>query len=77
MLVIDGLFRHSRNPIYLGLALALLGIALSFGSASPLLVWIGFCLALDQYYIPIEERGMLAAFGADYASYRRRVRRWF
>jgi protein-S-isoprenylcysteine O-methyltransferase Ste14 len=76
MLVSDGLFRHSRNPIYLGLALALLGIALGFGSASPLLVWIGFCLALDRYYIPIEERRMLAAFGADYARYRRRVRRW-
>jgi len=75
-LVRDGLFRHSRNPIYLGLALLLLGIALSFGSVAPLLVWIGFCVLLDRYYIPLEERYLRECFGAEYEGYRQRVRRW-
>jgi protein-S-isoprenylcysteine O-methyltransferase Ste14 len=76
-LVRDGLFRHSRNPMYLGFAVALAGVALVLGSASPWLAWLGFVVLTDRWYIRFEEAALQARFGDEYAAYRRQVRRWF
>lgn len=75
-LVTDGLFRRSRNPMYLGFAAALIGLAVLLGALSPLLVAVGFIIVADRWYIRFEERRMAASFGPAYAEYRRQVRRW-
>lgn len=76
-LVASGPFAWSRNPIYLGMVLALAGVALFVGSLTAWLAPLGFGLAADRWYIAIEERQMLAAFGGQYDVYRTRVPRWF
>lgn len=75
-LVTGGLFRLSRNPMYLGLALVLVGAAVGLGGGWPSLVAAGFVVLADRWYIPFEERAMRRRFGDDYERYRRRVRRW-
>ncbi|HEY1014578.1 MAG TPA: methyltransferase [Herpetosiphonaceae bacterium] len=75
-LVADGLFRFSRNPMYLGFAAALFGLAVLLGALSPFAVAAGFVVIVDRWYIRFEERRMAAGFGAAYAAYRRQVRRW-
>ncbi|TGG91752.1 isoprenylcysteine carboxylmethyltransferase family protein [Natronospirillum operosum] len=76
ILTTDGLFRYSRNPVYLGFLIALAGVGIVLGSATPFLAWAGFGLLTNYWYIPFEERAMLRKFGADYVDYKRRVRRW-
>ncbi|WP_372002259.1 methyltransferase [Tistrella mobilis] len=76
VMVADGPFRISRNPIYLGFALILLGAALLSGAAVALLPALAFVLITDRWYIPFEEARMSAQFGAAYDDYRRRTRRW-
>ncbi|MET0066006.1 MAG: isoprenylcysteine carboxylmethyltransferase family protein [Candidatus Thiodiazotropha sp.] len=76
ILVTQGLFRFSRNPMYLGFALALAGIALVLGTLTPFLVVLLFILIADRWYIAYEERAMTEKFGEAYLDYARRVRRW-
>jgi protein-S-isoprenylcysteine O-methyltransferase Ste14 len=75
-LVSSGIYRWSRNPMYLGMALLLLGVA-AWGStlAGYLLVFV-FCWFLTRFQIIPEERALLAAFGQEFAQYMARVRRW-
>jgi protein-S-isoprenylcysteine O-methyltransferase Ste14 len=75
-LVTDGLFRLTRNPMYLGFVLALLGVWLLLGSLSPLAGVLAFFVAADRWYIPFEERMLVAQFGWDFEAYRTRTRRW-
>jgi protein-S-isoprenylcysteine O-methyltransferase Ste14 len=75
-LVTGGVFGFSRNPIYLGMLLALAGIWLLLGSLSPVVMVPLFWLALNQTIIPLEERMLTERFGDEYRAYQRRVRRW-
>lgn len=75
-LLADGPFRLTRNPIYLGFVLALAGVALLWGD---LWGWVAAAVAwalLDRTVVAREEAYLAARFGAAYASYRTRVRRW-
>jgi protein-S-isoprenylcysteine O-methyltransferase Ste14 len=76
VLVTDGAFRISRNPMYLGLVMALIGTALAFGSAAALVVPPLFASVLAVRFIRHEEQTMAERFGDAYAEYARRVRRW-
>lgn len=76
VLVTDGVFRFTRNPMYLGFLLLLAGSATLLGSLTPWLAPLLFFLAAQTLYIPFEERACAARFGAAYADYRTRVRRW-
>lgn len=77
VLVKDGLFRHTRNPMYLGFVIALLGVAvLSLGSLFGFALVIAFVVITDRWYIRFEERAMLSAFGEAYQEYCQEVRRW-
>ena len=76
VLITDGVFRLSRNPMYLGMVLIVLGIALGLGSLSSLLVAVALPAVLDRAFIVPEERMLEETFGEEFASYRRRVRRW-
>jgi len=75
-LATTGSYRVSRNPMYLGVALILLGAALVRGTfavfAAPLL----FIAVANALFIPSEERLLEELFGEEYRSYMRRVRRW-
>ncbi len=76
-LVSSGIFGYSRNPMYLGLAVALCGWAALLGSLSP---WVGlplFVLVITQVQIEPEEAALTTLFGATYANYCARVGRWF
>lgn len=75
-LVTGGIYRHTRNPMYLGQALVLLGGMLWLGSAAALLVVPLFVGWITRFQILPEERVLSARFGADYAAFRRAVRRW-
>jgi protein-S-isoprenylcysteine O-methyltransferase Ste14 len=75
-LVMDGAYRWTRNPMYLGLLLVLTGWAVWLGSASPFAVLPWFVVVLDRLQIEPEERALLDRFGGEYAQYRDEVRRW-
>lgn len=74
--VIQGPFRWTRNPMYLGMVLILLGTAILLGTLSAFLAPVAFFMAINQVFIPYEEEDMEATFGEDYLNYKKRVRRW-
>lgn len=75
-LVTGGLNARSRNPMYIGEVLIVLGFGLALNPVIGAPAALGFWLFLDRVQIPAEERALAARFGADYAAYRARVRRW-
>jgi protein-S-isoprenylcysteine O-methyltransferase Ste14 len=75
-LITSGTFRHSRNPIYLGLLLGVLGVAVLAGAASSFVAPIVFFLLVNTFVVPVEEQKLLARFGDQYERDRRTVRRW-
>ena len=76
VLLKDGVFGVSRNPMYLGFVLVLIGIAVLLRSLTPYLVVIGLAVLMQRVYIVVEESTLAAQFGAEWAQYRRRTRRW-
>lgn len=75
-LVVEGPYRHVRNPMILGVLAILLGEALVFGSSS-LLAWFGIFALANFIYMPLLEEPMLARrFGDEYAVYKRNVMAW-
>jgi len=75
-LIVEGPFGASRHPMYLGMALALLGVGLLLGSLVALLVPFAFIAAMEIAFIKHEERALETTFGEEYNRYRRQVRRW-
>ena len=75
-LVTDGVFRISRNPMYLGMILILVGVAALLGSLSPFLVVAGFAAIIETRFIPVEERMLAETFGDAWTAYSGRTRRW-
>ena len=75
-LIRHGLYRWSRNPMYVGAVLLVSGVALLLGSVSPLLVVTAFFVILQEGFIRHEEQLMEQRFGEEYRNYRRSVRRW-
>ncbi|HEY3857602.1 MAG TPA: isoprenylcysteine carboxylmethyltransferase family protein [Verrucomicrobiae bacterium] len=75
-LVTWGPYRFTRNPMYVGLALAYLGEAGMWRQAWPIAV-LPFTLAyVNCFVIPLEEARLHEVFGEGYEQYRERVRRW-
>lgn len=75
-LVTGGIYRLTRNPMYLGLTLFLTAEATLLASPCLLAVPLLFVLYLTRFQIVPEERALLECFGAEYADYMARVRRW-
>ncbi|HVN35202.1 MAG TPA: isoprenylcysteine carboxylmethyltransferase family protein [Casimicrobiaceae bacterium] len=75
-LVTSGVFRFTRNPMYLGLAFLVLGWAVFLCSPWALAGPVVFVLYVDRFQIKPEEKILSAKFGAAYAEYAARVRRW-
>lgn len=75
-LTTEGLFRRTRNPMYLGMVVTLVGLACVLGSLSPFVGPAGFFVLAHFWYIPLEERAMALKFGDAYAAYQHAVPRW-
>ena len=76
VLVTEGPYRVSRNPMYAGLVVVLVGLVLLLQSLSPVVVPLLFAWLLHQRFVRPEERMLDEQFGDAYTEYRRRVRRW-
>ena len=75
-LIQTGIFRYSRNPVYLGMLLVLTGIDLYLGSATTVAIPLVFFLIFNTTIISSEERKLLEVFGERYTAYKKSVRRW-
>ena len=71
-----GLFAYSRNPIYVAMAVLLIGSGLAIGHIWALIVVPLFVLLVQQIWIVKEEENLETEFGQIYRNYKRRVRRW-
>ena len=75
-MIVGGPYRLSRNPMYLGLTSAYLGVTLLTASLWPLLLLAFPLWVIQTKTIPFEERALTRLFGEPYRAYQRRVRRW-
>jgi protein-S-isoprenylcysteine O-methyltransferase Ste14 len=76
-LVIEGLHRHVRNPMYLGVLLIILGQAILFRSVATAVYAAAFWLVAHVFVLFYEEPTLSKQFGAEYDAYRAQVPRWF
>jgi len=75
-LVVDGLYKVTRNPMYVGLALLLVGWCLYLGTLAAFAGVAVFVIAMNELQIKPEERALTEKFGEQYRAYLRQVRRW-
>lgn len=76
VVVREGVYRFSRNPMYLGMLLILFGFGVWLGNILALLLAPGFVWVMTRWYILREEQLLESRFGEEYRIYRRQVRRW-
>ncbi|QIB50236.1 isoprenylcysteine carboxylmethyltransferase family protein [Pseudomonas sp. OIL-1] len=76
-IVSSGIYRSSRNPMYLGFALCLAAWAVWLENPPAFLVLPGFVLYMNRFQIRPEERMLSEKFGSEYSRYCQSVRRWF
>lgn len=76
LLVSHGIYRFSRNPMYLGMVLVAAGLASVSSTLSAWLLWVAFAVAVRYWYIAYEEAAMRRVFGDRYDEYCRSVGRW-
>lgn len=76
-LVASGIYRFTRNPMYLGFLLALAGWGVWLASLPALLWLVVYILFINRYQIIPEERILEEKFGQSFIAYRKQVRRWF
>lgn len=75
-LVITGVYRHTRNPMYVGAAVVLVGWAFYLGSLPAFVGPVVFVLYITRFQIIPEERVLRGKFGPEFAEYQARVPRW-
>ena len=75
-LVCSGIYKVTRNPMYVGLLFALVALAVFLSSAWALLGPLAFVLYMNRFQIAPEERVLLGMFGTGYSAYKSKVRRW-
>ncbi|MEI7577427.1 MAG: isoprenylcysteine carboxylmethyltransferase family protein [Armatimonadota bacterium] len=76
VLVTSGVFRRTRNPMYLGFAVMLVGLAIALRNPLAFVGPLAFFLYINKFQIGPEERAMERRFGAAYKEYKQTVRRW-
>lgn len=72
----SGPFAHTRNPMYLGVTIALLGAAIFTGSLVNFIFPVLFMVMMDRVYIPVEEANLQREFGEQFEAYKKRTKRW-
>ncbi len=76
-LVTQGIFKYSRNPMYLAMLLILLGFGLKLGNAFNTLIAAGFVYYMNHFQIRFEEEALERKYGKAYSIYKKNTRRWF
>jgi len=75
-MIVGGPYRWSRNPIYLGMVIILLGIGFTLGTLTPFAILPLFVWLIQKNVIAHEEAMLDKSFGPAYAEYKKRIRRW-
>jgi len=75
-LINEGIFTKTRNPMYLGMSLLLLGIGICFGNLFSMIIPLIFAVVVSIVTIPKEEKLLDETFGEEYVKYKKEVRRW-
>jgi protein-S-isoprenylcysteine O-methyltransferase Ste14 len=75
-LITDGVYRFSRNPMYLGMVMMLAGVAIYFGTLPFYAATIVYLVIMDRFFCRFEEQKLAATFPGEYEPYRSTVRRW-
>ena len=75
-LVISGLYKLSRNPMYVGFLFLIVGTACYSGHVSGLVLSIAFIPYMNRFQISLEEQQLTTLFGEEYIQYCQTVRRW-
>jgi protein-S-isoprenylcysteine O-methyltransferase Ste14 len=75
-LISDGVYRLTRNPMYLGMILMMFGVAIFFGTVLFFAAAIVYFAIINWFFCPYEEDKLTREFGREFESYRARVRRW-
>lgn len=76
-LITHSVYGISRNPMYLGFAAILIGIAILLKTVTPYLIVVIFVFLMDRMFIQIEEQNLARKFGKAWLEYKGKVRRWF
>ena len=76
-LVTEGIFKFSRNPMYLGMACVLASLAMFFNIIGGIVFIALFCAYITKFQIVPEEKAMLDLFSEDFNQYKQTTRRWF
>ena len=76
VLVTSGIYKSSRNPMYLGFLFFLIGWGLFLSNLYSLALCAGFVLYMNRFQIQPEEKTLETAFGAEFLAYKEQVRRW-
>lgn len=76
-LVVLGVYRWTRNPMYLGMAVSALATALFLESVPGAVLGVTAAMLIDHFVIPREEAYLSRRFGTEFRSYVEQVRRWF
>jgi len=71
-----GMYRFTRNPMYLGITIGLLGVALLFSSYLNFIFPLLFLIWMDRAFVAREEQALLQQFGEQYLEFKKNVRRW-
>ncbi len=75
-IVTDGIFRYTRNPMYLSMALILIAISVLISNIWILILTPAFIIVIQKGVIEREERYLEGKFGTDYTSYKKNTHRW-
>ena len=75
-LLTTGVFQITRNPMYLGYVLILIGVAPIVRSVTPYAVIVVFAILMDRVFIRVEEQMLEQTFGPAWSEYAAKVRRW-
>ena len=75
-LVTEGLYSYSRNPMYLGSVVFLLGMSVLIGNVISFVFPVLFFVIMDRMFIPYEEEKGEEEFGKKYLDYKKKVRKW-
>lgn len=75
-LIQEGIFLKTRNPMYIGMFLMLLGVGICFGNLFSILIPIAFIVLIHFLFVLDEEKVMLETFGQVYLDYKAKVKRW-